>query len=193
LLYNETEARRKLGAWKKALPWIKPHYAIKSNPAMPLLNDFHANGASFDCASRAELESVMSVGASKEDIVYSNPIKDESDLTWAENNGVKYTTADSIDELFKIKELAPSMEVLWRISIKEEACDNLSTPFSGKFGDDIDSEEKIHTRMQQIQQMGVKLKGIHFHCGSGQHGSSAFGRAVNLARKCLEIGRAYDH
>lgn len=47
--------------------------------------------------------------------------------------------------------------------------------------------------MQQIQQMGVKLKGIHFHCGSGQHGSSAFGKAVNLARKCLEIGRAYDH
>lgn len=60
----------------------------------------------------------MSVGASKDDIVYSNPIKDESDLTWAENNGVKYTTADSIDELFKIKELAPSMEVLWRIAIK---------------------------------------------------------------------------
>lgn len=76
LLYNENEAARKLTAWKKALPWIKPHYAIKSNPALPLLNDFHAGGAAFDCASRAELESVMSVGASKEDIVYSNSIKD---------------------------------------------------------------------------------------------------------------------
>lgn len=41
--------------------------------------------------------------------------------------------------------------------------------------------------------MGVNLKGIHFHCGSGQHGSSAFNRAVLLARKCLEIGRAYGH
>ena len=28
---------------------------------------------------------------------------------WAEQNGVKYTTADSIDELIKIKEMAPNM------------------------------------------------------------------------------------
>ena len=114
-------------------------------------------------------------------------------MEWAEDQGIKYTTADSIDELVKIMEIAPNMGVLWRIAIKEESTDNLATVFSGKFGDDIDTEDKIHARMEQIQQMGVKLKGIHFHCGSGQHGSSAFGRAVNLARKCLEIGRIYDH
>jgi len=42
------------------------------------------------------------------------------------------------------------MRILWRIAIKEEASDNLSTPFSGKFGDDIDNEEKIHLRMREI-------------------------------------------
>jgi diaminopimelate decarboxylase len=81
------------------------------------------------------------------------------------------------------------MSVLWRISIKEEASDNLSTPFSGKFGDDIDCEESIRERMSQIQSLGVNLKGIHFHCGSGMHGSSAFGKAVLLARECMRIGR----
>lgn len=35
--------------------------------------------------------------------------------------------------------------------------------------------------------------GIHFHCGSGQHGSSAFERAILNARKCIEIGRQYGH
>lgn len=65
LVYNENEAVRKLAAWKSALPWIKPHYAIKSNPALPILNDLHGNGAGFDCASRSELEAVMSVGANK--------------------------------------------------------------------------------------------------------------------------------
>lgn len=39
------------------------------------------------------------------------------------------------------------MRVLWRIAIKEEASDNLSTPFSGKFGDDLESVEKINERM----------------------------------------------
>ena len=32
--------------------------------------------------------------------------------------------------------------------------------------------------MEQIRDLGINIKGIHFHCGSGLHGSSAFGRAV---------------
>jgi len=102
---------------------------------------------------------------------------------------VKLTTADSIDELIKIKKYAPTMGVMWRIAIKEEATDKLATPFSGKFGDDLESEDKIHQRMKEIQDLGVNIKGIHFHCGSGMHGSSTFGKAVALARQCLAIGR----
>jgi diaminopimelate decarboxylase len=41
--------------------------------------------------------------------------------------------------------------------------------------------------------MGISLKGIHFHCGSGMHGSSSFGKAIRMARKCLKIGRYYGH
>lgn len=41
--------------------------------------------------------------------------------------------------------------------------------------------------------MGIKLKGIHFHCGSGKDGSASFKKSINLARACLEIGRKYGH
>lgn len=41
--------------------------------------------------------------------------------------------------------------------------------------------------------MGVNLKGIHFHCGSGMHGSSGFAKAIKIARRCIEIGRLYGH
>lgn len=85
------------------------------------------------------------------------------------------------------------MRILWRIAIQEEAEDNLATPFSGKFGDDLNSIEEIHERMKQISEMGVNLKGIHFHCGSGHHGSSGFGKAVQFARSCIEVGRHYGH
>jgi ornithine decarboxylase len=88
---------RKYEDWNKSLPWIKAHYAIKSNPALPLLNDLQGRNSGFDCASRSELETVLSLGASLNDVVYSNPIKDESDLAWAERSGIKITTADSID------------------------------------------------------------------------------------------------
>jgi diaminopimelate decarboxylase len=51
---------------------------------------------------------------------------------------VRYTTADSIDELIKIQKVAPKMKILWRISIKEKQA-GLSTIFSNKFGDDLNS------------------------------------------------------
>lgn len=88
MLYNSQEVVRKVQNWRNSLPWIKMHYAIKSNPSLPILNDLQAEGTGYDCASRAEIESVLEVGASRSDIVYSNTVKDESDLAWAECNGV---------------------------------------------------------------------------------------------------------
>lgn len=41
--------------------------------------------------------------------------------------------------------------------------------------------------------MGIKLKGIHFHCGSGKDGSASFKKSIKMARACLEIGRKYGH
>jgi diaminopimelate decarboxylase len=193
LVYNSTEANRKLTTWQATLPWIRPFYAIKSNPLNCLVKELTTGGAGLDCASKNEIKQALDLGLTSSDIVYSNPIKDENDLKWAAENGINLTTADTIEELEKIKQLAPKMKILWRIAIKEEATDKLSTPFSGKFGDDIESEAKIHSRMKEIKNMGIKLEGIHFHCGSGQHGSSAFGRAVIMARRCMEIGRIYGH
>jgi len=95
--------------------------------------------------------------------------------------------------LVKIQTYAPSIGILWRIAIREEATDKLSTQFSGKFGDDIEKDEEIESRMKEIAEMGINLKGIHFHCGSGMHGSSGFGKAIKLARRCMEIGRLYGH
>lgn len=47
------ESLRKLRLWNESLPWIQPHYAVKSNPYNKLLTDFVNNGAGLDCASKA--------------------------------------------------------------------------------------------------------------------------------------------
>lgn len=91
------EAKRKYKAWTQALPWIKPHYAIKANPAQPLLQDLIEQGSNFDCASKTELEILLKLGVKPSDLVYSNSIKDEDDLEWAAKNQIELTTADSID------------------------------------------------------------------------------------------------
>jgi len=55
LVYNPAEAEHKMTSWKNALPWIQPHYAIKSCPSMELIKDLAGQGAGMDCASRAEI------------------------------------------------------------------------------------------------------------------------------------------
>jgi len=99
--------------------------------------------------------------------VYSNSIKNENDLIYAEKKGVRLTTADSFDELRKIQKYAPKAKILWRIAIKEVNSAKLATIFSNKFGDDYLGEAEMEKTFSQIFEMGIRLEGIHFHCGSG--------------------------
>lgn len=148
LVFNPNEAVNKLRNWTNTLPWITPHYAIKSNPIKPLLHEFASLDGSFDCASKGEIKIVLAHGVSPSKIIYSNPVKTEKDLAWATKNGVLVTTADTMDEIIKVKTFAPNMKILWRISILEDNPELLSTKFSGKFGDDIVSLEDAETRFK---------------------------------------------
>ena len=58
-------------------------------------------------------------------MIYSNPIKNMVDLEYAYNQGIRLTTADSLEELVKIKEIAPDMKVLWRVTITENSSSNV--------------------------------------------------------------------
>lgn len=59
-------------------------------------------GVGFDCASKNEIRMALKLGATNKDIVYSNSIKNENDIIYANKKKVKLTTADSFDELIKI-------------------------------------------------------------------------------------------
>jgi len=136
-VYNKNDLTSKVDAWKEKLSWITPHYAVKSNPISPLLQDLVIRGGSFDCASKGEIKSILKLGVSPFNIIYSNPVKEERDIMYAREKGIEVTTADTFDELLKIKKIAPNMKILWRLSIKEDNPEKLNTVFSGKFGDDI--------------------------------------------------------
>lgn len=81
------------------------------------------------------------MGEKPQNIIFSNPIKLETDIEYAYRKGVRITTADTFDELKKIQSIAPKMKILWRIAIKENASHELATVFSNKFGDDLTSIE----------------------------------------------------
>jgi len=67
-----------------------------------LLTDVATRGGSFDCASKGEINTILKLGVSPSNIIYSNPVKEEKELVYALKKGVNYTTADTVDELIKI-------------------------------------------------------------------------------------------
>ncbi|CAN0847849.1 Ornithine decarboxylase 1A, chloroplastic [Linum grandiflorum] len=83
-------------AWSKSLPMVHPFYAVKCNPEKALLGTLAHLGASFDCASRAEIESVLSVGVSPDKIVFANPCKPESHIQYAAEIEPLLVTAQSL-------------------------------------------------------------------------------------------------
>jgi diaminopimelate decarboxylase len=56
------------------------------------------------------------LNAKTDTILYNNPVKDEEDLEFAYQSGIQVTTADSLEELLKIRYFAPKMKILWRIT-----------------------------------------------------------------------------
>ena len=51
-IYNSTELHRIYVDMVQNFPWIKPHYAVKTNPREEILRDLAKLGAGFDCASQ---------------------------------------------------------------------------------------------------------------------------------------------
>lgn len=118
--------------WTRRLPNVRPFYAVKCNPNPTFLGAMAALGSSFDCASRAEIEAVLSLGVSPDRIIYANPCKAESHIKYAASVGVNLTTFDSIGEIEKIRKYHPECALLIRIIAPDES--GSIYPLGSKFG-----------------------------------------------------------
>ena len=112
-------------------------------------------------ASEFEMREVLKLGVSPEKCIYANPVKQSDHIKVARELGVKKMTFDSIEELHKIKKEFPQAECILRIAVETTtAMYNLSEKF-GAFMEDV---PKI---LQAGKKLGLRLKGVAFHTGSG--------------------------
>jgi ornithine decarboxylase len=80
---------RKLEMWQNYLPRVEPFYAVKCNPDPVILATLHSLGVKFDCASRGEIEMVLSLpNAQPTDIIYANCCKAKSMIAFAAEHNV---------------------------------------------------------------------------------------------------------
>jgi ornithine decarboxylase len=166
--------------WKNNLSGVLPYYAVKCNPEPVLLQWMRDSKISFDCASAREIElasgSISSNGFAPH-ILFANPCKTQSDIQTAKAKNINIVTADSVEELEKMKAEHYNPEVLLRIAVDDSASE---CPFNSKFGLQEDEVEAVARNANKLK---IPVTGLSFHVGSGSSSPKAFYDAVCTAKK----------
>ena len=82
------------------MPRVEPFYAVKCNNEPGILQLLASLGTGFDCASKAEIEQVLSLGVDPSRIIYANPCKMRSHIKYASERNVSLMTFDDEVEGF---------------------------------------------------------------------------------------------
>lgn len=172
--------------WQKELPMVAPHYAVKCNPDPVVVKHLKNLGASFDCASEAEIALVLSLGVSPSRIVYANPCRPVAHLRFAKAHSVDLLTADNLDELRKIAAEYPTSRVLIRISPVEA---DAICALGAKFGA---TERGVTAMLELAKELRIDIAGVAFHVGSGARSLTSYTatllRAKAVFAEALEAG-----
>ncbi|KAK9465222.1 pyridoxal-dependent decarboxylase [Lipomyces arxii] len=178
------EVYRQHVRWKLNLPRVEPFYAVKCNPDSKVLKLLARLGTGFDCASKKEMDLVMSLGVSASRIVYAHPCKAASFIRYAAERDVRKMTFDNAEELHKIKRYFPNAELFLRIVTddSESLCQ-----FSMKYGASLKSTRDLLSLAKKLE---LNVIGVSFHAGSGAAGPKPFVEAVANARSVFDTAES---
>lgn len=155
-----------------ALPLARVYYAVKANPATPILQRLVGLGSSFDAASIEEIGFCLDAGAAPGAISFGNTIKKVSAIQRAHAAGVTMFAFDSIEELEKLAEHAPGARVYCRLLVQN---DGAEWPLSRKFGTTVETAREL---MVRAGEMGLDPYGLSFHVGSQQTTTGSYETAI---------------
>lgn len=159
-------------AIRDALPLARIYYAVKANPARPILERLVKLDSSFDAASFEEIAACMAAGAAPSAISYGNTVKKVSAIRAAHEAGVTMFAFDSAEELEKLAAHAPGARVYCRILVGNEGAD---WPLSRKFGTTVELARDL---MLRAADMGLDPYGLSFHVGSQQTSTASYEAAI---------------
>ena len=172
LVFDVDRVEENYRALAKALPLARIYYAVKANPAPPILERLVGLDSSFDAASVEEVEMCLEAGARPASISYGNTIKKVSAIKRAFAAGVSMFAFDSEEELEKLAEHAPGARVYCRVLVENAGAD---WPLTNKFGTTIDNARDL---MIRAGDMGLDPYGLSFHVGSQQTTTESYELAI---------------
>lgn len=164
-----------------SLPEAGVYYAVKANPHPEVSRIVHEAGLGFEVSSSPELALVLSLGATPDKIISSNPIKPPTFLREAYVRGVRHFVFDSSDELSKIAALAPESELCLRLTVDNSGSE---WPLSLKYGVDPANAARL---LAEARDLGLRVAGLTFHVGSQCVEVESWIRALAICRELFSV------
>jgi ornithine decarboxylase len=178
--------RHQYHALHDALPDARIYYAVKANPAVPVLEALSKLDIGFDLASTGEINRCLALGIPVDRFCFGNTIKRERDIGWAHSLGVDLFAFDSPAELDKLARSAPGARVFCRLSVNGRGAE---WPLTRKFGCSAPMAVELLVRAKVV---GLRPVGVSFHVGSQQtdpmQWALAIARAARVFRDCARQG-----
>ncbi|KAL5016024.1 hypothetical protein ScPMuIL_005613 [Solemya velum] len=172
----------KYANWVHRLPRVKPFYAVKCNDDHAVLKILADLGASFDCASKAEIQKILNLDVDPSRIIYANPCKQTSFIKYSASKNVRTMTFDNEAELYKIKTVFPSARLVLRILPPSDF--KVQCELGMKFGC---HPKKASNLLSIAKSLGLDVVGVSFHVGSGCEDAQAFAVAIEKARDVFDL------
>ena len=160
---------------RQLLPYATCHYAVKANPAQPIMDYLVSQNSHFDAASINEINLCLATGAKPEQILFGNTIKKRDEIVEAYKKGIRLYACDSFQELDKLSELAPGAQIFARIRTSGIGA---AWPLSKKFGCKPDMAVEL---LEEAARKGLVPYGVSFHVGSQQTLTSAYDESIESA------------
>ncbi|CAL8299184.1 unnamed protein product [Boreogadus saida] len=179
--------RQKHLRWARALPRVTPFYAVKCNNSISVLRTLASLGCGFDCASKAEIQQIESLGVAPSRIIYANPCKQASQIKYASAHGVQKMTFDSEVELLKVARCHENAKLVLRIATDDS---NSVCPLSVKFGATLKGCRGL---LQRAKELSLDVIGVSFHVGSMCRDPATYTQAISDARCVFDMAEEFGY
>jgi ornithine decarboxylase len=160
LVLDSATVAEQYRALRRALPDVRPYYAVKALSHPAALAAVRDEGGFFDVASPGEVALVTGLGVSPDRCIYTHPVKKRTDVAAAVRAGIRTFVFDNERELDKFAGLEDRVELLLRLEYRTpQALIDLSFKYGAR-------PDEAPDLVLAAQRRGLRVAGLSFHPGS---------------------------
>ncbi|KAM8966545.1 LOW QUALITY PROTEIN: antizyme inhibitor 1 [Pelodytes ibericus] len=175
---------KKHNEWQNTMGNIKPFYTVRCNSSPAVLEILSALGTGFSCANKNEMTLMYDLGMSMDNVVYTNPCKQASQIKYAAKLGVTMMTCDNETELKKIARNHPTAKLLLHIATEGISGDE---EMNMMFGTTLKNCRHL---LECAKDLRVQVIGVKFHISSSTD-PQAYIHALSDARCVYDMAEEF--